>query len=189
MDNVISLAAARAAADLGPNYPIPYNELTVEQIIPQIAGIWEEIDKIPHKRYGVCRFCGQVKDMPDAGYSLQKDLDEIATRQCECLDAKSYAADLRRERERIEKRLTAQEQAEDAIDEMFGEQAPGYGKITIKEDTRAHILQTAMMVYDRKMRGATIEVTDGIKVKISRSAKDILKIKRADSSEWEQEIE
>lgn len=171
-----------------PRYPPACDERSMCELPALNAELWDYLGDVSVPRRGACRFCGQVRDgLPD-GIMLRADLDEAATCLCECAEAKAYADAKRREEKRVIRRKTALELAEETVDALFGEYAPGRGALPLNAGVRRYLLDAAMLVFDGKMRSANITVIPGVKVKITKSSKDVLYIERSDSASWREEV-
>lgn len=171
-----------------PRYPPAYDERSMCELPALNAELWDYLGDMSVPRRGACRFCGQVRDGLPESLMLRGDLDEAATCMCECEQAKAYAAAKHREQEKVIRRKTALELAEETVDALFGEYAPGRGALPLNAGVRRYLLDAAMLVFDDKMRSANITVIPGVKVKITKSAKDVLYIERNDSASWREEV-
>lgn len=170
-------------------YPIHYNETDIEQAAADIQNVTYEMRKpSPRLRYAACRFCGQFVDFTGVPLAWDADIIEEATLHCSCPDAKNYADRLQAIRCAKQKRQSAIEDARQIIDDLFGDGAVGYGRVPVKEETRQHILDAAILIYDRSIKNVTITVTSCIKIKISKNSKDKLIIERSDSAVNKQEV-
>ncbi|WP_101908858.1 hypothetical protein [Marasmitruncus massiliensis] len=170
-------------------YPVHYDETTIEQAAVDIHNVTYAMrEPRPQNRYAACRFCGQFVDFTGVPLAWDADIAEEATLRCSCPDAKRYADQLTAARRARENRQFAIEDARQIIDDLFGDGAVGYGRVPIKEETRQHILDAAIMIYDRRMKAVTINLTSCIKVKITKNSKDKLIIERSDSAVNKQEV-
>ena len=170
-------------------YPAYYDETTIEQAAADIsAATYDMREPRPNAKYAACRFCGQLVDFTGVPLAWDADIIEEATFRCSCPDAKRYADQLAAARRTRENRQYAIEDARQIIDDLFGDGAVGYGRVPIKEETRQHILDAAIMIYDRKMKAVTINLTSCIKVKITKNSKDKITIERSDSALNKQEV-
>ena len=100
---------------------------------------------------GICKFCGQAHAM---GPGVE-DPDEIATMSCECDMAVNY--------QDFQKAIKN-------IEEMFDDGAI----VTLIQDQ-------ARQVHEQLVMGVTVYIDPEIKVKINRTTKNKLKIKRIDT--------
>ncbi len=169
-------------------YPVAYNETCIPEadfIIRQIA---EATEEIVTERLGACRYCGQVQNLTGP-IEWGADLNEHATRRCECPDARRYNDSIIFAEKRKRDREFALNQAADVIEEMFGDSSIGYGKIPVRAEIKALLHETAALIYDRRLKDATISVTSCVKVKISRSSKDKLTFQRSDMAVSKQEVD
>lgn len=153
-----------------PRYPPAYDERSMCELPALNAELWDYLGDMSVPRRGACRFCGQVRDGLPESLMLRGDLDEAATCMCECEQAKAYAAAKRREQEKVIRRKTALELAEETVDALFGEYAPCRGA-PLAEGVRRCMIAAAMLIFDEKMREVNITVVPGVKVKITKSAK------------------
>ncbi|GKH47092.1 hypothetical protein [Anaerotruncus massiliensis (ex Togo et al. 2019)] len=180
--------AAAAEPPTPPRYPPAYDERSICELPALNAELWDYLGEISPPRRGACRYCGQVREGLSENLYLRSDLDEAATCMCGCAEARAYVSRKRGEEERVIRRKSALELAEDTVDMLFGEDAPGRGALPMNADVRRCILDAAMLVYDGRMRSANITVIPGVKVKITKSTKDVLYIERSDSASWKEEV-
>ena len=115
---------------------------------------------------GYCRFCGQagiVRTM--TGWSEDR-INEQVTIQCQCEEAKMYA-----------KAIERKQKAKKRVNELFGDGAekPVKGKVV------EILLLTVDAIEDKAMKGITVDVGHGIKAKVSKMAKESIKVERSEN--------
>lgn len=126
---------------------------------------------------GCCRFCGMALPVPLDIRAGSADVDEWATRHCECQEAQAYAAALRKEDDR-EKIMR---QAQDQLESIFGESTAVLGLLQVDDDTREMLLQMVGWVYDRKADKITATIAEVLKVTIRINRKGGIQIARAET--------
>lgn len=170
-------------------YPIQYDKTNIEQAAAEIqAAAFKMRRPSPRPCYAACRFCGQFVDFTGVALPWNADIIEEATLRCSCPSAKIYKDELKAIETAKQKRQSAIEGARQIINDLFGDGAVGYGRVPIPEETRQHILDAAILVYDRNIKNVTITVLSCIKIKITKSSKDKLIIERSDSAVNKQEV-
>lgn len=115
---------------------------------------------------GYCRFCGQagiVRTM--VGWSEDR-VNEQVTIRCQCENAQAYA-----------KAIERKENAKKRIHELFGENAEKRIKGCVVE----LMLLTVDAIEDKAMKGITIDVGHGVKAKVSKMAKESIKVERSEN--------
>jgi len=171
-------------------YPPMYDETSIPDAFAEIRDMARLMpNPKPASRYAACRFCGQFQDFTGASLPWGTDIIEEATLRCDCGLARAYADKLEAKQKAIRNRVYALMRAQDTSEEMFGEIAVGFGKLPVREEIKQHILEAATLIYDRRIKGATIDVTPSVKVKISKSSKDKLTFQRTDSAVSKQEVD
>lgn len=172
-------------------YPIHYDETTAEAAAAQIAEYAKSIQPPqPSIKLSACRFCGQFRDFTGEPIPWGTDIVEAATLRCDCTEARTYADRIQRKRRARDNRLCAMESAREAIEDMLGVRAAaGYGMLSMREETKQHILDTATMVYDGYIAEATVKITPCVKIKICRDRKGKLILQRNDTAEVKQEVD
>lgn len=116
---------------------------------------------------GYCRFCGQARMVHTLTGWSQEDVDEAVTCKCECDAAKKYAES----KERIQK-------AKSRITELFGNTA----ERPIDQDVVTVMLNVVDAIEAKHMKGITIDVGQGVKAKVSKMAKESIKVERSETS-------
>ncbi len=127
------------------------------------------------QKTGTCRFCGQTKiiEVPDS--MPQNEVDEEATLECKCPDAKVY----KEKKEKEEQIEMAKTSAKGTTFELFHEEFPEI------ED----VLNYAMDALTAK-KFKKLSITTGGKTKATISfAKDTIKVEREDKSTYTRETE
>lgn len=117
------------------------------------------------QRIGACRFCGQMITVKVPKGWEEEKIDELATECCECQEAEDYAYKKRRK-----------ERAIKAIIHQFG---PYQETGIIREGTMELLAEIADQVVEDKIRSGTIEIGEGLKAKISMTAKGAVKVERS----------
>lgn len=116
---------------------------------------------------GYCRFCGQAGMVHTLTGWSQEDVDEAVTCKCECDAAKKYAES----KERVQK-------AKSRITELFGNTA----ERPIDQDVVTVMLNVVDAIEAKHMKGITIDVGQGVKAKVSKMAKESIKVERSETS-------
>lgn len=116
---------------------------------------------------GYCRFCGQAGIIRPLKHWSQEDVDEAVTCRCECDEAKKYAES----KERVQK-------AKNRITELFGTHA----ERPIDQDVVTVMLNVVDAIEARHMKGITIDVGQGVRAKVSKMAKESIKVERTETS-------
>lgn len=114
---------------------------------------------------GACRFCGQQQIIDTADDLTPPQLEEKATRQCECDAAVEYT-----------RQVTKKDRASKRVKELFGE---GAGDDKMPTEVVAGINSFAEMVCDKKIKEITVTIRSGEKARIKMMAKDKVKIERS----------
>lgn len=117
------------------------------------------------QRTGACRFCGQMATLEAPETWSDEDIDELATECCKCQEAEDYAYKKRRKERAIE-----------AIIHQFG---PYQETGIIREGTMELLAEIADQVVEAKIQSGTIEIGEGLKAKISMTAKGAVKVERS----------
>lgn len=115
---------------------------------------------------GHCRFCGQagfVRTM--VGWSEER-VNEQATLQCQCENAQAYT-----------KAIERKQKAKKRINELFGEGAES----PVKSNVTDLLLLTVDVIEDKAMKGITVDIGHGIKAKVSKMAKESIKVERSEN--------
>ena len=115
---------------------------------------------------GYGKFCGQsgmVRTM--AGWSEER-INEQVTLQCQCEEAKAYT-----------KAQERKQKAKKRIHELFGDGAekPVKGKVV------EILVLTVDAIEDKAMKGITVDVGHGVKAKVSKMAKESIKVERSEN--------
>ena len=126
-----------------------------------------------------CKFCGQTQPVPkellsERGLSAR----EYVTRICKCSTARAYQSTLEAERNRAD----ALQKAYESIEDMFS--AEGSEENRDRGMVRGMLVELSALVYDSRIKKATLQITSGIAAVISKSSSGALKIeKKCKSSE------
>ena len=113
---------------------------------------------------GACRFCGQQQIVNTEKELTGPQLEEEATRQCQCEEAVKYT-----------NKLTQKDRARKRIDELFGE---GAGNESMEIEVVNGIVSFSDLICDKQVRDITVSLVGGEKAKLKLTAKDKLKIER-----------
>lgn len=129
---------------------------------------------------GECDFCGQtvaVSPCDDQGWA-----DEAATHACNCAEAKAARQGTESEEERTGKREDTLRDAREDIEDLFGDAASERGEESLPDNERELLFAAATLVFDQNWRSISVNVTQGLRLKISVTDKGKLTIQRDDSS-------
>ena len=108
---------------------------------------------------GSCSFCGQTKIIQVPEEWEQGQINEAVTCECECEQAQAYA----KAKERKDK-------AKKKVNELFG-----------AEDVVNLLIATVDAIEDKHMKGITVDVGHGVKAKVSKMAKESIKVERSEN--------
>lgn len=114
---------------------------------------------------GYCRFCGQggvVHTMMGWG---QDEVNEAVTCRCQCEEAKKYAES----KERVQK-------AKSRIEELFSSTA----EKPIDQSVVNIMFRAVDAIEEKAMKGITVDVGQGIKARVSKMAKESIKVERSE---------
>jgi len=117
---------------------------------------------------GACRFCGQNQIITCEDNLTEPQLEEEATRQCECDDAQAYQAAVNR-----------RQIAKQRVSELFGE---GAGEYKQPEAVTQQILQAVDLICDKVAKEITVKIRTGLKARVMQMAKDKIKVVREASN-------
>jgi len=171
------------------DYPVTYNETDIAEAGGEIAGLWEDIgDVMPLEYIASCRFCGQVQNIGASHIAYGIDESEYVARNCDCFDAKTYANSIMMHERKKSDRIFALENATEIIDEMLEDGAIGFGPVAVKGSARDMLINIAALIYDCELSGASLNVTEWITVKITRSSKGKLTLQRNDKAVSKREL-
>lgn len=115
---------------------------------------------------GSCSFCGQAKIIQVPEEWEQGQINEAVTCECECEQAQACA----KAKERKDK-------AKKRINELFGSGA----QKPVAEDVVNLLIATVDAIEDKHMKGITVDVRYGIKAKVSKMAKESIKVERSEN--------
>lgn len=123
--------------------------------------------------YGTCRFCGQMRAMDQCPENSSKeDLQEMATRLCDCSEAVHYRV--------VQSQI---ESAQGKVTELFTENAEFYGFQPLDDE---HILelinQIIILVANGWIKSGQVQLLGRNKAKISMTNKGEIKVERMKSS-------
>lgn len=146
-------------------YDIPEDDLR-EMQQEEEESTNESTDNI-ESQTGYCRFCGQASIIETDGNWTRYEVNEAATCQCRCDMAKRYVES----KERVQK-------AKNRIIELFGCEAE-----KPVDDKVINIMHTVVDAIEAKhMKGITIDIGQGVKAKVSKMAKESIKVERSETS-------
>lgn len=114
---------------------------------------------------GECRFCGQQHMVCAMEKWTQPQLEEEATKMCDCDEAKAY-----------QDALTKHDRAKKRIDELCGE---GAGADQLREEIVDGLKKFTDLICDKALKEVVVIVTSGAKVRVKMLAKDKVKIERS----------
>lgn len=118
---------------------------------------------------GVCRFCGQARQLEVSGPWTEEMLDRAATDQCDCEGAQ------------IERRRTRTlKGCERKIDVLFED---------LEEKERETMKELCAYIYDEKMEKVTLAISKKVKAVISRNSKGNMRIERTEKTTKAGEVE
>ena len=116
---------------------------------------------------GCCMFCGQMMTVEAPVIWGEDIINELVSEKCECDASQNWA-----------RRKFRKEKAHEKIKILFGDGAD----IPIDENAEKLLHLAADCIVDMDVEKMTIEIQDGTKGKISRTAKGFIKIERSESS-------
>lgn len=125
----------------------------------------QEMPEGAEEQTGFCRFCGQGGVVHTITGRGQDSINEAVTCQCQCEEAKKYAES----KERVQK-------AKNRIEELFGSTAEkpiGQGVVNI-------MFQAVDAIEAKAMKGITVDVGQGVKARVSKMAKESIKVERSE---------
>lgn len=117
---------------------------------------------------GACRYCGQLGQVNTLFGWSQEDIDEAVTCNCQCETAVKYK-EAKERKDKAKKRIT----------EIFGE---GAEEKAIAQDTVNILLNVVDAIEEKHMKGITIDVGHGICAKVSKMAKESIKVERTENT-------
>ena len=114
---------------------------------------------------GYCRFCGQGGVVHTMTVWDQDAVNEAVTCRCQCEGAKNYAES----KERVQK-------AKGRILEIFG----GTAEKPVDQDVVSIMFCAVDAIEAKAMKGITVDVGQGIKARVSKMAKESIKVERSE---------
>lgn len=117
---------------------------------------------------GTCRFCGQQLIVHGSEDMTAPQLEEAATMQCDCDDAKAYQETAQR-----------RDKAKQRVKELFGEGAQNYRQPDVMLET---MFKAVDMICDKQAKQFVFTIRTGLKCRIMQMAKDKIKVVREVSS-------
>ena len=130
----------------------------------------EEARELPEgliKQTGACRFCGQMKMYTTSMPWSDEKLNEAATRECDCEDAKRYA-----------KRMETKEKAENAARALFSENSKLQRRyhVCLDKGLEEFMIEIVNMISEGKLCKCTID-EGRVRIRIWLTAKGEIKLK------------
>ena len=116
---------------------------------------------------GACRFCGQMRTIQSAHVWPPQVIDDYVTKECSCDEATRYA-----------RRMEAKENAEKAVENLFGEKSKlkvRYG-ISLDEGLKEFMLEVVGMISEGKLLRCSID-EGRVKIRISAQGDGGIKLK------------
>ena len=133
----------------------------------------EENEERAVEREGACRFCGQIKLIKALDMFTDVKLNELATEQCDCWEAKDYT--WKKERK---------ETAYNRVEMLFGA-----GREPQLSDAKMKMLHDAAdYVVDGSASKIVIDVTGTLKMTVNETTKGAVKINRKETIQTVSEI-
>jgi hypothetical protein len=117
---------------------------------------------------GTCRFCGQQLIVHGSEDMTASQLEEAATMQCDCDDAKAYQETAQR-----------RDKAKQRVKELFGEGAQNYRQPDVMLEA---MFKAVDMICDKQAKQFVFTIRTGLKCRIMQMAKDKIKVVREVSS-------
>lgn len=140
-----------------------------------VKPFWADV-KPENVEVAACKFCGQTQPVPvsnliESGLSSR----EYVSRMCKCGAARTYQAELEAERRRAE----TMHEAWETIESMFAlEDATDEKAVRSRGIVTGELLNMAALVYDKRIKKATVAISSQITAAISLNKNDGLKIEK-----------
>lgn len=115
---------------------------------------------------GECAFCGQMGTVQVPEEWEQRQINEAVTAACKREQAQEWA----KAKERKEK-------AKQRVNELFGSGA----EKPVANDVVNLLLNTVDAIEEKHMKGITVDIGHGIKAKVSKMAKESIKVERSEN--------
>ena len=116
---------------------------------------------------GTCKFCGQMGTANGKAGLSETEINELITYHCGCEKAKEYA----KQKEQIQK-------AKARISETFG---PAAGEKALDENIVENLVSFVDIIAEKKTQSVTVDMGRGLKARVSRTAKDSIKVERTET--------
>lgn len=129
----------------------------------------EEIREMPQglvEQTGYCRFCGQTGIVRTMQGWNEERINEDVTLNCQCEAAQSYS-----------KAVARKQKAKQRVNELFG----GKAEKPLKNSVVELLLLSVDAIEDKAMKGITVDAGRGIRAKVSKMAKESIKVERSES--------
>lgn len=117
---------------------------------------------------GTCRFCGQQLIVHGSEDMTAPQLEEAATMQCDCDEAKAYQETAQR-----------RDKAKQRVKELFGEGAQNYRQPDVMLES---MYKAVDMICDKQAKQFVFTIRTGLRCRIMQMAKDKIKVVREVSS-------
>lgn len=134
---------------------------------------------------GACIFCGQIGAIEATNEEIAV---KIATKACDCEEAKKARRQEEMEQEEVERRATDIEKACKAIKTIFGEDEEESHIERTSDEVIEELMTIVIMIIDRKLNQVDIKLPSGAKGKISKAANGNIVIQRSKGIVMKQEI-
>lgn len=134
---------------------------------------------------GACKYCGQVGAVE---VKNEQTASAIATKVCDCEEAKRARKQEEMEQDEIERRAGSIELACNVIKKIFGEDAEESHMERPHEEIIEKLMELVIMIIDRKLNQVEIKLPSGAKGKISKTANGSIVIQRSKGIVMKQEI-
>ena len=116
---------------------------------------------------GACRFCGQMKTIQSSHVWPEHVIDEHITRECECEEARKY-----------NRRMEAKENAEKAVEKLFGDTSrlqTRYG-IQLDEGLKEFMLEVVSLISEGRLYSCVID-EGRVKIRIAITGEGMIRLK------------
>lgn len=121
---------------------------------------------VAKERTGHCKFCGQSGFVQAMADWTEERVNEQVTLQCQCENAQAYL-----------KAVERKQKAKKRINELFGSSS----EKPVKQSVTDLLLLTVDAIEDKAMKGITVDVGQGVKAKVSKMAKESIKVERSEN--------
>ena len=139
----------------------------------QVEEIQKNAQETLVSTHGACKFCGQMASLQIPEDWSSEMADELATELCNCLEAYVYTS-----------KKNKKEKAAKAIEEQFGQDEEG--KQT-DEKVKSLLITLSDAIVENQIKSGTVDIGDGIKAKISVTAKGFIKVEKTKTEKTSRE--